>query len=131
AQFNRHERVCIKVQYECEYVCVCARGYGRPRTVPPDLPSILLDAWIVYLGMPSYVYVLLCPFLLQIVPPDTELFIWDASKNCSKQIIIMPTYLRERKCHLLYIFLVVFLSLIYLYFISNVFNINMYLKIIY
>ncbi|CAL9081383.1 unnamed protein product [Musa acuminata var. zebrina] len=97
---------------------VCARGYGRPRTVPPDLPSILLDAWIVYLGMP-------------IVPPDTELFIWDASKNCSKQIIIIRTYLRERKCHLLYIFLVVFLSLIYLYFISNVFNINMYLLIIY
>ncbi|CAL9147073.1 unnamed protein product [Musa hybrid cultivar] len=87
-----------------------ARGSGRPRTAPPDLRSILLDAWIVYLGMP-------------IVPPDTELFIWDASKSCSKQIIIILTYLRERK--------LVFLSLIYLYFISNVFNINMYLKIIY
>lgn len=29
-----------------------ARGYGRPRTAPPDLPSLLLDARIVYLGMP-------------------------------------------------------------------------------
>ena len=29
-----------------------ARGIGRPRTAPPDLPSLLLDARIVYLGMP-------------------------------------------------------------------------------
>ena len=29
-----------------------ARGSGRPRTAPPDLPSLLLDARIVYLGMP-------------------------------------------------------------------------------
>ena len=29
-----------------------ARGYGRPRTAPPDLPSLLLDARICYLGMP-------------------------------------------------------------------------------
>ena len=29
-----------------------ARGAGRPRTAPPDLPSLLLDARIVYLGMP-------------------------------------------------------------------------------
>lgn len=29
-----------------------ARGYGRPRSAPPDLPSLLLDARIVYLGMP-------------------------------------------------------------------------------
>lgn len=28
------------------------RGSGRPRTAPPDLPSLLLDARIVYLGMP-------------------------------------------------------------------------------
>ena len=27
-------------------------GYGRPRTAPPDLPSLLLDARICYLGMP-------------------------------------------------------------------------------
>ncbi|PIN19755.1 ATP-dependent Clp protease, proteolytic subunit [Handroanthus impetiginosus] len=37
-------------------------GYGRPRSAPPDLPSLLLDARIVYLGMP-------------IVPPVTELII--------------------------------------------------------
>ncbi|PPR89934.1 hypothetical protein GOBAR_AA30749 [Gossypium barbadense] len=29
------------------------RGYGRPRTAPPDLPSLLLDARICYLGMPN------------------------------------------------------------------------------
>lgn len=39
-----------------------ARGYGRPRTAPPDLPSLLLDARIVYLGMP-------------IVPAVTELLV--------------------------------------------------------
>ncbi|GKV26472.1 hypothetical protein SLEP1_g35763 [Rubroshorea leprosula] len=37
-------------------------GYGRPRTPPPDLPSLLLDARIVYLGMP-------------IVPAVTELIV--------------------------------------------------------
>ncbi|PKU73444.1 ATP-dependent Clp protease proteolytic subunit-related protein 1, chloroplastic [Dendrobium catenatum] len=39
-----------------------ARGYGRPRTAPPDLPSLLLDARICYLGMP-------------IVPAVTELIV--------------------------------------------------------
>lgn len=29
-----------------------SRGAGRPRTAPPDLPSLLLDARICYLGMP-------------------------------------------------------------------------------
>ncbi|XP_075520818.1 ATP-dependent Clp protease proteolytic subunit-related protein 1, chloroplastic [Primulina tabacum] len=38
------------------------RGSGRPRTAPPDLPSLLLDARIVYLGMP-------------IVPAVTELIV--------------------------------------------------------
>lgn len=28
------------------------RGAGRPRSAPPDLPSLLLDARICYLGMP-------------------------------------------------------------------------------
>lgn len=28
------------------------RGNGRPRSAPPDLPSLLLDARICYLGMP-------------------------------------------------------------------------------
>ncbi|XP_047315778.1 ATP-dependent Clp protease proteolytic subunit-related protein 1, chloroplastic [Impatiens glandulifera] len=37
-------------------------GYGRPRTAPPDLPSLLLDARICYLGMP-------------IVPAVTELLV--------------------------------------------------------
>lgn len=37
-------------------------GYGRPDTAPPDLPSLLLDARICYLGMP-------------IVPSVTELLI--------------------------------------------------------
>ncbi|KAL3814307.1 hypothetical protein ACJIZ3_015575 [Penstemon smallii] len=39
-----------------------ARGSGRPRSAPPDLPSLLLDARIVYLGMP-------------IVPAVTELIV--------------------------------------------------------
>ncbi|KAK8923889.1 hypothetical protein KSP39_PZI019362 [Platanthera zijinensis] len=39
-----------------------ARGYGRPRSAPPDLPSLLLDARICYLGMP-------------IVPAVTELIV--------------------------------------------------------
>eukprot|EP00249_Psilotum_nudum_P012185 c23628_g1_i1 orf=631-1851(-) len=37
-------------------------GYGRPKTSPPDLPSLLLDARICYLGMP-------------IVPAVTELIV--------------------------------------------------------
>lgn len=28
------------------------RGTGRPRKAPPDLPSLLLDARICFLGMP-------------------------------------------------------------------------------
>lgn len=35
-----------------------AKGYGRPRTAPPDLPSLLLDARIVYLGMPVITFTL-------------------------------------------------------------------------
>lgn len=27
-------------------------GGGRPRSSPPDLPTLLLDARIIYLGMP-------------------------------------------------------------------------------
>ncbi|XP_076935270.1 ATP-dependent Clp protease proteolytic subunit-related protein 1, chloroplastic-like [Bidens hawaiensis] len=38
------------------------RGAGRPRSAPPDLPSLLLDARICYLGMP-------------IVPAVTELLV--------------------------------------------------------
>ncbi|XP_022763503.1 ATP-dependent Clp protease proteolytic subunit-related protein 1, chloroplastic [Durio zibethinus] len=38
------------------------RGYGRPGTAPPDLPSLLLDARICFLGMP-------------IVPEVTELIV--------------------------------------------------------
>ncbi|CAK9181162.1 unnamed protein product [Ilex paraguariensis] len=56
-----------------------ARGYGRPRTAPPDLPSLLLDARIVYLGMP-------------IVPAVTELlvaqFMWLDYDNPSKPIYL-------------------------------------------
>ncbi|CAA2988888.1 ATP-dependent Clp protease proteolytic subunit-related 1, chloroplastic [Olea europaea subsp. europaea] len=56
-----------------------ARGYGRPRTAPPDLPSLLLDARIVYLGMP-------------IVPAVTELlvaqFMWLDYDNQSKPIYL-------------------------------------------
>ncbi|XVF44996.1 hypothetical protein PTKIN_Ptkin02bG0170000 [Pterospermum kingtungense] len=56
-----------------------ARGYGRPRTAPPDLPSLLLDARIVYIGMP-------------IVPAVTELvvaqFMWLDYDNSSKPIYI-------------------------------------------
>ncbi|XP_019237930.1 PREDICTED: ATP-dependent Clp protease proteolytic subunit-related protein 1, chloroplastic [Nicotiana attenuata] len=56
-----------------------ARGSGRPRTAPPDLPSLLLDARIVYLGMP-------------IVPAVTELlvaqFMWLDYDNPSKPIYL-------------------------------------------
>ncbi|ERN10927.1 ATP-dependent Clp protease proteolytic subunit-related protein 1, chloroplastic [Amborella trichopoda] len=55
------------------------RGYGRPRAAPPDLPSLLLDARIVYLGMP-------------IVPAVTELlvaqFMWLDYDNASKPIYL-------------------------------------------
>ncbi|KAL2612891.1 hypothetical protein R1flu_024583 [Riccia fluitans] len=37
-------------------------GFGRPKTAPPDLPSLLLDSRICYLGMP-------------IVPAVTELIV--------------------------------------------------------
>ncbi|KAJ7967567.1 ATP-dependent Clp protease proteolytic subunit [Quillaja saponaria] len=56
-----------------------ARGYGRPTTAPPDLPSLLLDARICYLGMP-------------IVPAVTELlvaqFMWLDYDNASKPIYL-------------------------------------------
>lgn len=56
-----------------------SRGYGRPRTAPPDLPSLLLDARIVYLGMP-------------IVPAVTELlvaqFMWLDYDSPSKPIYL-------------------------------------------
>lgn len=38
-----------------------ARGSGRPRTAPPDLPSLLLDARIVYLGMPVLTFSWILP----------------------------------------------------------------------
>ncbi|XP_044507310.1 ATP-dependent Clp protease proteolytic subunit-related protein 1, chloroplastic-like isoform X2 [Mangifera indica] len=56
-----------------------ARGYGRPRTPPPDLPSLLLDARICYLGMP-------------IVPAVTELliaqFMWLDFDDATKPIYL-------------------------------------------
>ncbi|CAI7797060.1 unnamed protein product [Closterium sp. NIES-53] len=52
-------------------------GNGRPKTAPPDLPSLLLDARICYLGMP-------------IVPAVTELIVaellWLDYDNPSKPI---------------------------------------------
>ncbi|KAL4555858.1 hypothetical protein LXL04_038490 [Taraxacum kok-saghyz] len=55
------------------------RGSGRPRSAPPDLPSLLLDARICYLGMP-------------IVPAVTELlvaqFMWLDYDNPSKPIYL-------------------------------------------
>nr|KYP75291.1 hypothetical protein KK1_008011 [Cajanus cajan] len=55
------------------------RGAGRPRTAPPDLPSLLLDARICYLGMP-------------IVPAVTELlvaqFMWLDYDNPTKPIYL-------------------------------------------
>lgn len=81
------------------------RGAGRPRSAPPDLPSLLLDARICYLGMPvrqstSIYYILLfillhyakIIFLLQIVPAVTELlvaqFMWLDYDNPSKPIYL-------------------------------------------
>ncbi|KAF6165668.1 hypothetical protein GIB67_012565 [Kingdonia uniflora] len=55
------------------------RGYGRARSAPPDLPSLLLDARIVFLGMP-------------IVPPVTELlvaqFMWLDFDDSTKPIYL-------------------------------------------
>ncbi|KAE9618659.1 putative endopeptidase Clp [Lupinus albus] len=55
------------------------RGAGRPRTAPPDLPSLLLDARICYLGMP-------------IVPAVAELlvaqFMWLDYDNPKKPIYL-------------------------------------------
>ncbi|XP_042417046.1 ATP-dependent Clp protease proteolytic subunit-related protein 1, chloroplastic-like [Zingiber officinale] len=55
------------------------RGYGRLRSAPPDLPSLLLDARIVYLGMPM-------------VPAVTELlvaqFMWLDYDDSSKPIYL-------------------------------------------
>ncbi|XP_074575353.1 ATP-dependent Clp protease proteolytic subunit-related protein 1, chloroplastic [Curcuma longa] len=55
------------------------RGYGRLRSAPPDLPSLLLDARIVYLGMPM-------------VPAVTELlvaqFMWLDYDDPSKPIYL-------------------------------------------
>ncbi|XP_031484467.1 ATP-dependent Clp protease proteolytic subunit-related protein 1, chloroplastic isoform X2 [Nymphaea colorata] len=55
------------------------RGYGRPRSPPPDLPSLLLDARICYLGMP-------------IVPAVTELLVaqlmWLDFDNSTKPIYL-------------------------------------------
>ncbi|XP_071697322.1 ATP-dependent Clp protease proteolytic subunit-related protein 1, chloroplastic [Rutidosis leptorrhynchoides] len=55
------------------------RAAGRPRSAPPDLPSLLLDARICYLGMP-------------IVPAVTELlvaqFMWLDYDNPSKPIYL-------------------------------------------
>ncbi|GMJ03499.1 NUCLEAR CLPP 5, CLP protease proteolytic subunit 1, SUPPRESSOR OF VARIEGATION 2 [Hibiscus trionum] len=55
------------------------RGSGRPRTAPPDLPSLLLDARICYLGMP-------------IVPAVTELIVaqlmWLDYDNPSKPVYL-------------------------------------------
>ncbi|KAL0680027.1 hypothetical protein Bca4012_008008 [Brassica carinata] len=54
-------------------------GSARPRTAPPDLPSLLLDARICYLGMP-------------IVPAVTELlvaqFMWLDYDNPAKPIYL-------------------------------------------
>ncbi|MCL7042287.1 hypothetical protein MKW94_021228 [Papaver nudicaule] len=54
-------------------------GNGRPRSAPPDLPSLLLDARICYLGMP-------------IVPSVTELLVaqlmWLDYDNPSKPIYL-------------------------------------------
>ncbi|KGN43854.1 ATP-dependent Clp protease proteolytic subunit-related protein 1, chloroplastic [Cucumis sativus] len=54
-------------------------GGGRPRSSPPDLPTLLLDARIIYLGMP-------------IVPAVTELivaqFMWLDYDNPTKPIYL-------------------------------------------
>jgi ATP-dependent Clp protease protease subunit len=73
-------------------------GYGRPKTAPPDLPSLLLDSRICYLGMPvsdvlsstlllpdhpcvgpltndHEIFDLLIFWLVQIVPAVTELIV--------------------------------------------------------
>lgn len=91
------------------------RGYGRLRSAPPDLPSLLLDARIVYLGMPvSHIHLInkalnkcgwkiffatrvkICNLILccieQMVPAVTELlvaqFMWLDYDDPSKPIYL-------------------------------------------
>lgn len=40
-------------------------GYGRPKTAPPDLPSLLLDSRICYLGMPVRQFYSHCVIVLR------------------------------------------------------------------
>lgn len=79
SQTGMHERGPSKYSMSVSMYRGGARGYGRPRTAPPDLPSLLLDARICYLGMP-------------IVPAVTELlvaqFMWLDYDNPSKPIYL-------------------------------------------
>lgn len=80
-----------------------ARGSGRPRTAPPDLPSLLLDARIVYLGMPVLTF-------SWILPP----FNWlHAFYICTVLILILILILIlvSFDCHRLYQLLQSFLLL--------------------
>ena len=65
----------------------------KPKTPPPDLPSLLLDSRIIYIGMPVKWYLFLWTShwdLLQLVPAVTELIVsellylqyTDSSKPC-------------------------------------------------
>jgi hypothetical protein len=76
-------------------------GSERPRTAPPDLPSLLLDARICYLGMP-------------IVPAGTELlvaqFMWLDYDNPTKPIYLYinsPGTQVSRRSLIIYCLLVV------------------------
>jgi ATP-dependent Clp protease protease subunit len=49
---GKNENVSAKYSMSMSAHMSGGRGFGRPRTAPPDLPSLLLDSRIVYLGMP-------------------------------------------------------------------------------
>ncbi|XP_073007909.1 ATP-dependent Clp protease proteolytic subunit-related protein 1, chloroplastic-like [Typha latifolia] len=60
-----------------------ARGYGRPSTVPPDLPSLFLNTRIIYLGMP------VVPAVAEVLVPQ---FMWLDYDNSSE---LMSLYINS------------------------------------
>ncbi|KAK1300188.1 hypothetical protein QJS10_CPB13g00404 [Acorus calamus] len=56
-----------------------ARGFARPRSAPPDLPSLLLDARICFLGM---------PIVLAVTELLVAQFMWLDYDNPSKPIYL-------------------------------------------
>jgi hypothetical protein len=66
------------------------RGTGRPRNAPPDLPSLLLDSRICYLGMP--VSILICFVFISILVLDDFIFLLPMYVNIFCRHLDFPFY---------------------------------------